>query len=105
VEAFVRAETSKPFSKLLVLTVIIAAAAVSASAQSLPTGWSHQDIGQVGLTGSASYSAGTFTVSGAGQGLNAGTADGVHFAYVSLDGDGAIVARVASLPMIESSAF
>jgi RHS repeat-associated protein len=62
----------------------------------LPSGWSDTDIGSVGLTGSASYANGVFTVSGAGTGIY-GTADAMHFAYQSLSGDGSIVARVVSL--------
>ena len=64
--------------------------------QPLPSGWLDQDIGNVGLTGSATYSGGTFTVNGAGTQIG-GTADGIHFVYQPLSGDGTIVARVASL--------
>src|SRR6266436_4881741 len=35
----------------------------------LPLGWSDQDIGSVGLTRSASYTNGIFTVNGAGHGM------------------------------------
>jgi phosphatidylserine/phosphatidylglycerophosphate/cardiolipin synthase-like enzyme/regulation of enolase protein 1 (concanavalin A-like superfamily) len=63
---------------------------------SLPSGWASQDIGAVGQLGSASESSGTFTVKGAGADIW-DTADGFHFAYHSLSGDGEIVARVASL--------
>jgi phosphatidylserine/phosphatidylglycerophosphate/cardiolipin synthase-like enzyme/regulation of enolase protein 1 (concanavalin A-like superfamily) len=62
----------------------------------LPAGWLNQDVGAVGQLGSAVESGGTFTVQGAGADIW-GTADGFHFAYLSLSGDGAIVARVASL--------
>jgi len=62
----------------------------------LPSGWKSQDIGAVGLAGSASASGGTFTVSGAGADIW-GTADAFHFAYRSLAGDGTIVAEVSSI--------
>ncbi len=63
----------------------------TASAQSLPTGWSHTDIGSVGLAGSASYTNGVFTDSGSGTQIF-GTADSFHFAYQLLSGDGTLVA-------------
>ena len=64
--------------------------------QPLPAGWLDQDVGQVGVVGSASYANGTFTVKGAGTSVWS-TADGFHFAYQVLSGDGAIVARVVSV--------
>src|SRR6267142_3045725 len=64
--------------------------------QPLPSSWLDQDVGTVGTSGSASYPTGTFTVAGSGQGLNA-NADGLHFVYQPLSGDGTIVARLASL--------
>jgi len=63
----------------------------------LPSGWSDGDVGSVGIAGSASYANGIFTVAGAGQGTLA-SADGIHFLYQPLSGDGTIVARVVSLP-------
>jgi phosphatidylserine/phosphatidylglycerophosphate/cardiolipin synthase-like enzyme/regulation of enolase protein 1 (concanavalin A-like superfamily) len=63
---------------------------------SLPSGWSSQDIGAVGQAGSAAESGGTFTLKGSGADIW-GTADGLHFAFRSLSGDGEIVARVGSL--------
>jgi regulation of enolase protein 1 (concanavalin A-like superfamily) len=66
------------------------------SGQALPDGWESNDIGSVGKTGSATHNGGTFTVKGAGADIW-GTADGLHLAWRTLDGDGAIVARVASI--------
>jgi RHS repeat-associated protein len=63
--------------------------------QPLPAGWLDQDVGTVGLTGSATYSSGVFTVNGSGQGLFY-SADEFHFVYQPLLGDGTIVARVAT---------
>jgi regulation of enolase protein 1 (concanavalin A-like superfamily) len=61
-----------------------------------PTDWLSRDIGQVGVAGSASTSGGTVTLRGSGADIW-GSADGFHFAYRTLEGDGEIVARVASL--------
>ncbi|MGB8789448.1 MAG: IPT/TIG domain-containing protein, partial [Candidatus Acidiferrales bacterium] len=62
----------------------------------LPTDWLDQDIGEVGLRGSATYTNGAFTVQGAG-GTSIGRAvDALHFVYQPLSGDGTIVARVVS---------
>jgi phosphatidylserine/phosphatidylglycerophosphate/cardiolipin synthase-like enzyme/regulation of enolase protein 1 (concanavalin A-like superfamily) len=62
----------------------------------LPEGWASQDIGAVGLAGSAAESGGTFTLHGAGADIW-GTADGFHFAYRQLTGDGEIIARVSGV--------
>ena len=61
----------------------------------LPNGWLDQDVGQVNTAGTAKYSNGVFTLSASGQWIY-GTADGMHFAYQALSGDGTIVARVVS---------
>ncbi len=66
------------------------------SGRELPAGWSSGDVGQVGKAGSASHAGGTFTVKGGGADIW-GTADGFHFAWRTLEDDGAIVARVASV--------
>ncbi|HKD51142.1 MAG TPA: protease pro-enzyme activation domain-containing protein [Candidatus Acidoferrum sp.] len=63
----------------------------------LPSVWSDGDIGSVGVAGSASYSNGTFAVSGAGSGTMITSADSFHFVYQPLNGDGTIVARVLSV--------
>jgi phosphatidylserine/phosphatidylglycerophosphate/cardiolipin synthase-like enzyme len=62
----------------------------------LPSGWQAEDIGAVGVAGSASHNSGTFTVEGGGADVF-GTADAFHYAYRTLSGDGTITARVASL--------
>lgn len=69
---------------------------VTVSARALPSGWNSTDIGAVGTPGSASASAGTFTVKGAGADVW-GIADALHFASTILAGDGDVVARVAGL--------
>jgi len=64
--------------------------------QPLPTPWVDQDVGYViGLTGSATYSSGVFTVKGAGNGIF-GAADAFHYLYTPLTGDGSIIARVTN---------
>jgi hypothetical protein len=65
------------------------------AASTLPAGWSDGDIGATGATGAASYSGGTFTVTGAGADVW-GTTDALHYAWRSMTGDGTIIARVAS---------
>src|SRR2546426_14216 len=67
------------------------------TSQPLPVSWLDQDVGVVGLAGSAGYANGTFTVAGAGQGTFFTSSDGFHFVYQSLSGDGTMVARVVSL--------
>jgi YD repeat-containing protein len=66
------------------------------TAQPLPIGWLDQDVGTLGIEGSASYSNGVFTVAGSGSNIW-GTADGFHFVYQPLSGDGTITARVVNV--------
>jgi predicted amidohydrolase/regulation of enolase protein 1 (concanavalin A-like superfamily) len=61
----------------------------------LPSPWQSQDIGAVGVSGSASASGSTFTLRGAGADVW-GTADAFHYMWRPLNGDGDIVARVTS---------
>jgi regulation of enolase protein 1 (concanavalin A-like superfamily) len=67
----------------------------------LPTGWESSDIGSTGLAGFATSVNGIFTVKGAGTDIW-GTADEFRFAYRTLEGDGAIVARVSAIAGIEA---
>jgi hypothetical protein len=68
--------------------------AIMASPSSLPAPWADMDIGNVGLSGSASASvSGTFTVIGAGADIWNNT-DAFHYAYLPWNGDGILVARV-----------
>jgi hypothetical protein len=66
------------------------------TAQPLPSSWLDQDVGSVGVLGSASYANGVFTVKGAGTQIY-GTADAFHFVYQPLSGDGTVVARLVSV--------
>ena len=62
----------------------------------LPNPWQHADIGNVGLAGDAQFGSGTFTVYGGGDDIW-NNADAFHFVYRPLNGDGEIIARVATL--------
>jgi beta-xylosidase len=68
----------------------------STPANSLPAPWLHQDVGQIGVAGSATYGNGTFAVQGSGAQVW-DTADGIHFVYQPLSGNGTIVARLLTL--------
>jgi len=86
--------TAAPLSSFTTLASMQTLAATAA----LPAGWSSQDIGSVAKVGSASLdeATGNFAVSGGGADVWS-TADGFHFAYSTLTGNGQIVARVASV--------
>jgi PKD repeat protein len=79
------------------------------TAPTLPTGWRSDDIGDAAWTGSATWSAGTFTLTGGGWGLqstaDATYGDGVRFAWQTVAGDTTITARVASVTAPVSGAF
>ena len=69
----------------------------TAPSNNLPAGWQQADIGAVPIPGNATYTSGTFSVNGSGADVW-GTADAFHYAYTTLNGDGTIIARVASIP-------
>ena len=58
--------------------------------------WVNQDVGSVGVAGSALFTHGTYVVSGAGADIG-GTSDAFHYVYQPLSGDGEIVARVVGV--------
>jgi regulation of enolase protein 1 (concanavalin A-like superfamily) len=62
----------------------------------VPAPWTSQDVGSTNLTGSASFSNGTFTVTGAGDNVW-GTADGFHYVSRPQTANGSITARVVRL--------
>ena len=64
-----------------------------------PAGWDSTDIGNVPFHGISAYSGGTFNVTGSGADIW-GTADAFHYEYTKLNGDGTIVARVATVPNV-----
>jgi hypothetical protein len=57
--------------------------------------WQSSDIGTVGAVGSQSLVNGVWTIKGSGADIY-GTADGFHFAWQTLSGDGSLSARVSS---------
>jgi len=63
---------------------------------SLPSPWQSHDVGSVGQTGTAGFSNGTFTITGAGSNIW-GSADGFQYVHQSVSGDVEIVARIASI--------
>ena len=73
-----------------------AATAATAPSTALPAPWTNQDIGVVGVSGSATHTNGTFTVTGGGLDIWS-TADAFQYVSQPLAGDGSIVARVSTL--------
>jgi autotransporter-associated beta strand protein len=61
----------------------------------LPLPWLTGNLGTGALVGSATYSAGTFSV--AGSGTFGGTSDKLRFIYQGLSGDGEIIAKISAL--------
>jgi len=62
----------------------------------LPYPMQDGDVGAVGLKGSATYANGVFTISAAGPSIY-GTADGMHWVYQPLTGNGTVIARVVNV--------
>jgi regulation of enolase protein 1 (concanavalin A-like superfamily) len=62
----------------------------------VPPPWVAGDIGWVGLSGSAAYSSGTFTIDGSGADIW-GRSDGFYYVHQPMSGDGQIVARVTNM--------
>ena len=69
----------------------------------LPAGWAVSDVGAPVIPGYATHSNSTFTVSGAGTGID-GSADQFTFLFRRITGDGTIIARVGALPLAPASA-
>jgi regulation of enolase protein 1 (concanavalin A-like superfamily) len=61
----------------------------------LPSPWSDQDIGAVGTQGRGSFLTGTFIERGSGADIG-GSADAFHYIYQPLNGNGTIIAHVAT---------
>lgn len=76
---------------------------INAPIGGLPSGWSDQDVGSVSIAGSASYSNGTYTVSGSGTSIS-GTADQFNFASEAAGTSYTITARVVSMTNTNSGA-
>ena len=80
----------------LFAVLLIAVTSTLAGAQSLPSPWTSADIGAPALSGSATHSSGTFTISASGADIW-GTSDQFHFVYRPITGDVEIIARIASI--------
>ena len=76
-------------------TATSTAATLTVNVSSLPAPWLTADIGAVGIAGSASHSAGVYTIKGSGTGI-AGTSDQFRYVYQTLSGDGSITVRLTS---------
>jgi len=94
---------SRTFANMTASTSNFSFTTGAGSSGTLPSPWQQQDVGAVGISGSASFSGGAFTVAGAGSDIW-GTADSFHFVYQPLGGDGQIVARVDSLQNTSANA-
>jgi len=73
------------------------------STAAITSGLSNIEIGGAAPAGSATYAGGKWTVVGAGAEIW-GSSDSCHFAYKSLTGDGAIIAKVDSVQNTSLSA-
>ena len=71
------------------------------SGGSLAGDWGVQDVGSSGVSGSADYSQGEFTLRGGGAQFGS-TTDDFHFVYRRLPSDGQLIARVQSLSARDS---
>src|SRR4051812_15912706 len=82
--------------RLVGMIALVTTLAAQANAQSLPSPWSNADIGAPALSGSATETAGTFTVDAGGADIW-GTADQFHFVYQQIAGDVQLVVRVQNV--------
>lgn len=81
--------------RLPLLGVLLAAIVARVPAAPLPAPWQQQDIGPAKLSGTASHTAGVFTLAGT---LDIwGQADGGHFMWQPSHGDTTLVARVTAM--------
>lgn len=67
---------------------------------SLPLPWTSQDIGLVGVNGSAHLTNGVFTLAGGGADIW-DTTDAFRFTYVTTAGDCTVIARVSSMQNLD----
>ena len=58
--------------------------------------WKSQDVGNVGVPGSATYASGTYTITSSGADIG-GTSDQFHFVYQPVLGDVQLIARIATI--------
>ena len=67
----------------------------------VPLPWMTQDLGTVGVSGTAGFTNNVFTLVGAGGDIQ-GTADAFRYVYVTATGDCTVIARVVSVQNINS---
>jgi hypothetical protein len=86
-----------------IVTATTSTFAATATMDVVTAPWISADIGGPTNEGSAFDSSGSFTVTGEGSDIG-GTTDQFHFVHRGLSGDGAIIARVATLQNTNASA-
>jgi hypothetical protein len=74
---------------------------VTAPPPTLPAEWTGQDIGAVGLPGTADETGGLFTITGEGQDIWS-TADAFHYVWQPISGDVDVVARVTYIENVHA---
>jgi len=79
---------------------VLSQVTVGSPSTALPSNLSTSDIGSPAIAGSASYSQGTYTITGAGNDIW-NTSDQFRYVYQQISGDADIVAHVASLQAID----
>ena len=77
------------------LVFIVSIFVCSSATAALSSPWQNADVGSVGLAGSTLTADGMFTVTGSGADIW-GTSDAFQYVYQPLNGDGEIIAHVAS---------
>jgi len=87
--------------RLVFTAILMLVAPRLAGAQSIPGGWSASDVGSVGASGASSGSDGAFTLRGGGADIW-GTADGFHFLYRTMTGDGEVVTRMRDIEYVHA---
>ena len=90
-----------PLARNLVDRVAVAAigqwiSALPVTTAALPPGWRSADVGNVGLSGAASFLNGRFQLLASGGDIWE-RADAFHFASLPLAGDGTVIARVVAM--------
>jgi hypothetical protein len=96
-----RSPTIVPFLRPFLAAALIFLGIVPGRADT----WSSQDIGSVGLPGTADYSSvtNTYTLAGSGSDVS-GTSDGFFYLWVNLRGDCDVIARVTDVENTNSAA-
>jgi regulation of enolase protein 1 (concanavalin A-like superfamily) len=78
-----------------VATAMVASMAVTATAPTMPSGWSSADVGVAPSPGTASYTSGSFIAASYGSGL-AAARDAFRFVYTRVRGDAKLMTRVVA---------